>query len=83
MGQSFGWLEVRLIGELLAERHPKIDPLSVRFVDLRRMVQELPGFKEEAGHPVNEKILETIQKNWYEEAEDLKGDEDDDDEGGH
>jgi FeS assembly protein IscX len=83
MAQSFGWLDVRLIGELLAERHPEVDPLSVRFVDLKRMVQELTGFQEEAGHPVNEKILETIQKHWYEEAEDLKSDDDEDEGGGH
>lgn len=61
---TFGWLDVQRIAEELTDRHPGVDPLSVKFVDLRRMVAELPGFKEEPGHPVNEKILETIQSHW-------------------
>jgi FeS assembly protein IscX len=69
---TFGWLDVQRIAEELADRHPGVDPLSVKFVDLRRMVTELPGFKEEPGHPVNEKILETIQSHW-------RGERDDDD----
>jgi len=75
--KSFGWLEVDRIAEKLAEAHPTTDPLTVKFVDLRRMVQSLPGFAEQPGHPVNEKILETIQMLWHEEFEDLKTDEDD------
>lgn len=75
MGRTFGWLDVVRIAEELAERHPGIDPLTVKFVDLRRMVTELPGFEEEPGHPVNEKILETIQMHWHGER-----DEDEDDE---
>ena len=31
---------------------------------------ELPGLREEPGHPVNERILETIQAKWVEERED-------------
>lgn len=75
--KSFGWLEVDLIAERLAEAHPGTDPLTVKFVDLRRMAQSLPGFAEQPGHPVNEKILETIQMLWHEEFEDLRNDEDD------
>lgn len=71
----FGWLEVRLIGELLAERHPAIDPYAVRFTELRRLVEGLPEFKEEPGHPVNERILEEIQRHWIEEREDLADDD--------
>jgi FeS assembly protein IscX len=63
---TFGWLDVEEIGERLAERHRDADPLSVRFTDLKRMVEAMPGFREEPGHPVNEKILETIQKHWIE-----------------
>jgi FeS assembly protein IscX len=70
---TFGWLETLRIAEELADRYPGVDPLSVKFVDLRRMVTELPGFKEEPGHPVNEKILETIQSHW-------RGERDEDDE---
>lgn len=74
--KTFGWLEVELIGELLAETHPDRDPLRVNFVDLKRLVQGLPGFQEETGHPANERILETIQQHWIEAREDLRVDED-------
>jgi FeS assembly protein IscX len=70
MGSTYGWLEVDRIAELLAERHPGVDPYGVRFSELKRLVMELPGFREEPGHPVNERILETIQAKWVEERED-------------
>lgn len=76
MPETFGWLEVDIIGEQLAERHPDRDPMAIRFTELRRLVEGLPGFKEEPGHPVNEKILETIQARWIEEREELADDED-------
>ncbi|HVU65193.1 MAG TPA: Fe-S cluster assembly protein IscX [Phycisphaerales bacterium] len=63
-GKSFSWLEVDRIAEELADAHPGTDPLKVKFVELRRMVESLPGFKEEPGHPVNERILEAIQMSW-------------------
>ncbi len=85
MGERFHWLDVDLIGELLAEAHPRRDPLSVRFVELRKMVEALPGFEAQAGHAVNEKILETIQQRWLDERADAypaagaaDGDEDED-----
>jgi len=74
--QHFGWLEVELIGELLAERHPDRDPMRIGFVELKQLVMSLPGFREEPGHPVNEKILEYIQKHWIEARLDLAEDED-------
>ncbi len=70
MSKTFGWLDVTRIAEELADRHPDMDPLTVKFVDLRKMVTELPGFEEEPGHPVNEKILETIQMYWNGERAD-------------
>ncbi|WP_410503744.1 Fe-S cluster assembly protein IscX [Leptolyngbya sp. 7M] len=76
--KTFGWLEVQLIGEMLAERHPDLDPYRIGFPQLRKLVSELPGFKEEPGHPSNEKILEAIQRHWIEEREDRGGDEDED-----
>ena len=75
-GKTFGWLDVDLIGELLAEKHPDIDPYRVGFPQLRKLVTELPGFHEVPGHPSNEKILETIQRFWIEEREDLKSEDD-------
>jgi FeS assembly protein IscX len=76
MAKTFGWLEVQLIGELLAEHHPGKDPLRTGFPELRRLVMTLPGFEEEPGHPSNERILEAIQKHWLEEKNDLNSEED-------
>lgn len=76
LSKTFGWLETGRIGEALFEAHPKTDPLTLRFTELRRLVEALPDFKAEAGHPVNEKILETIQMAWHEEREGMAGDED-------
>jgi FeS assembly protein IscX len=77
VSETFGWLETELIGELLAETYPDRDPMRIGFVELRRLVESLPGFKEEPGHPVNERILEHIQAVWIEErAGGAKDDED-------
>jgi FeS assembly protein IscX len=72
---TFGWLDVEMIGEELAEKFPDKDPMRIGFVDLRKLVESLPNFKEEPGHPVNEKILEHIQKFWIEEREDRRSDD--------
>ncbi len=77
MSKSFGWLDVQRIAEELADRHPDTDPYTVRFTELRALVEALPGFDPDPKHPVNEKILETIQANWTEERDDLPADEDD------
>jgi FeS assembly protein IscX len=74
--ETFHWLDVDLIGEKLAAAFPRRDPLAVRFVELRRLVEALPGFVEKHGHPVNERILETIQQRWHEEFTDAPRDED-------
>ena len=73
--RTFGWLEVELIGEMLAERYTDRDPMRTGFVELKKMVQALEGFQEEPGHPVNERILEEIQRHWIEEREGLREDE--------
>jgi len=66
---SIHWLDVEEIGLRLFENFPAIDPLKVRFTELRRMIEGLEGFVPQAGHPVNEKILETVQRIWNEERE--------------
>ncbi len=76
MSRSFGWLDVQRIAEELADRHPDTDPYTVRFTDLRTLVEALPGFEPDPKHPVNEKILETIQVNWAEERDDLPAEDD-------
>jgi FeS assembly protein IscX len=63
------WTDVRDIAIALAERHPDVKPLAVRFTDLHRWVVELPGFSDPPGAS-NEKILEAIQMAWLDEVED-------------
>ena len=62
------WTDSEEIGLALAERFPDVDPLAVRFTDLRRWVLELPGFDDD---PMvsSEGKLEAIQMAWYEEKE--------------
>lgn len=64
---TFHWLDVDLIGEELASAYPDRDPLRTGFVELKKLVVALPGFREQPGHPVNERILEEIQRHWIEE----------------
>lgn len=80
MPSSFHWLDVQRIAEELADAHPALDPLRVGFVELRRLVAALPGFHEQPGHPVNERILEAIQQHWLDERDDAPPADDDDDE---
>jgi FeS assembly protein IscX len=63
------WTDVREIAIALAERHPQVQPLSVRFTDLHRWVCELPGFQGDPARS-NEKLLEAIQMAWLDEVED-------------
>lgn len=60
------WQDPEEIALLLMDRHPDLDPLTVRFTQLHEWVTELPGFKDDPKGS-NEKILETIQMAWYEE----------------
>jgi len=64
---TFHWLDVERIAEELDEAHPDVDPLRVSFPSLRALVAALPGFREEPGHPCNERILEAIQQHWIDE----------------
>jgi FeS assembly protein IscX len=63
------WTDVREIAIALAERHPDVAPLGVRFTDLHRWVRDLPGFDDDPGRS-NEKVLEAIQMAWLDEVED-------------
>jgi FeS assembly protein IscX len=63
------WTDVREIAIALAERHPGVKPLAVRFTDLHRWVRELPGFSDDPAKS-NEKVLEAIQMAWLDEVED-------------
>ncbi|MFM8463484.1 MAG: Fe-S cluster assembly protein IscX [Burkholderiaceae bacterium] len=61
------WTDTVRIAEALYDRHPEIDPLTVRFTDLHRWVLELDGFDDDPARS-GEKILEAIQMAWIEEA---------------
>lgn len=67
MDDTLHWLDVEEIAEDLNEAHPDIDPMTVGFTRLRELVEALPNFVEQPGHPCNERILEVIQANWIEE----------------
>jgi FeS assembly protein IscX len=63
------WTDVRDIAISLADAHPDVAPLTVRFVDLHRWVTELPGFDDDPARS-SEKALEAIQMAWLDEVED-------------
>jgi FeS assembly protein IscX len=69
MTAKLGWSDALGIARLLAELHPDVAPLNVRFTDLHRMVRELPGFADDP-QKSNEKLLESIQMAWLDEVED-------------
>lgn len=62
------WRDGEEIAIALFERHPDVDPLTVRFTDLHRWVTELPGFTDDP-KASNEKLLEAIQMAWHDEYE--------------
>ncbi len=69
MPKDLQWTDVQDIAYLLAEQHPDVDPLAVRFTDLHQWVLALPGFGGDP-HKSGEKILEAIQMAWLDEVED-------------
>jgi len=66
MPKDLTWDDADDIGILLSEKHPEVDPLSVRFTDLHRYVTELPEFKDDAKKS-SEGKLEAIQMAWHAE----------------
>lgn len=62
------WTDSREIAIALVERHPDIDPRSIRFTDLMQWVLQLEGFSDDPKH-CGEKILEAIQLCWMDEAD--------------
>lgn len=59
------WEDVEDIAEQLLESHPEVDPLSVRFTDLRSWVTELADFADDP-QASSEGKLEAIQMAWLE-----------------
>ncbi len=66
MPYKMTWLDAEDIAIALHEQRPDVDPLTVRFTDLREWVLALPDF---GGDPAesNEAKLEAIQMAWLEE----------------
>jgi len=69
MPPKLDWDQAEDIAIALADAHPGLDPLTVRFTDLHKWICELPDF---GGDPKlsNEGKLESIQMAWHEEYQD-------------
>jgi FeS assembly protein IscX len=63
------WTDTEDIGLALLEKFPDVDPLTVRFTDLRERVVALDEFDDDP-KASNEAKLEAIQMAWYEERKD-------------
>ena len=63
------WTDSEDIGLALFEKFPDLDPLTVRFTDLRAKVLDLDGFDDDPAAS-NEPKLEAAQMAWYEEWKD-------------
>lgn len=62
---SLKWTDADEIGFQLSEKRQDIDPMAVRFTDLRKWVLELPEFTDDPAAS-SEGILEAIQMAWAE-----------------
>jgi FeS assembly protein IscX len=63
------WTDSEQIGMALSETFPDLDPLTLRFTDLRDRIVALDGFDDDPARS-NEPKLEAIQMAWYEEWKD-------------
>ncbi len=62
------WTDTYDIAAALYDKFPDVDPVTVRFTQLRQWVLELDGFSD-LPERSGEKILEAIQAAWIEEVE--------------
>jgi FeS assembly protein IscX len=65
------WVDAESIGIALFEKFPSVDPLTVRFTDLREKVLQLEGFADDP-KASSEPKLEAIQMAWYEERQEAQ-----------
>jgi len=63
------WIDAEDIGIALAEKFPDLDPLTLRFTELREKVLALEDFDDDP-KASNEPKLEAIQMAWHEEYQD-------------
>lgn len=61
------WTDSQSIAEALYDKHPDINPETVRFTDLMQWVMALEDF-EDHEDKCGERILEAIQLAWIDEA---------------
>ena len=62
------WTDVFDIAIELEDTHPDVDVVNLRFTDLWKWVQDLPGFDDDPDKS-SEKILEAIQAAWLDERD--------------
>ena len=66
MAEKLTWDDAEKIGVLLARKHSELHPLSTDFDELRRLVTDLPEFKNDAT-TCDQNKLEAIRAAWNEE----------------
>ena len=66
--QGLTWETAEDIALARYERHPEVDPLTVRFTDLHKWVTQLEDFEDDPAKST-EGRLEAIQMAWHEEYE--------------
>jgi len=62
------WTDINDIAIELYEAHPDVDPMGIRFTELRQWVMALDGFDDDPDR-CGERILEAIQMAWVEEMD--------------
>jgi len=65
---SLKWTDVLDIAVELSEKHSDVDPLTIRFTDLRAWVLALEDFDDDPER-CGEKVLEAIQMAWINEMD--------------
>jgi FeS assembly protein IscX len=66
---SLTWDDSEEIALRLLEKHPDLNPLSVRFTDLHQWITEIEDFEDDPNASTEGK-LEAIQMAWLEEYND-------------
>lgn len=61
------WTDTLDIAIALCEAHPDVNPMTLRFTDLREWVMALPDFDDDPAR-CGEKVLEAIQMAWMDEV---------------
>jgi len=62
------WTDITAIAEALYDKHPDIDPLTIRFTDLHNWIVQLEEFDDDHTRG-GEKVLEAVQQAWIDEAQ--------------